>query len=1134
MKKKQDKGDFMNNILKTMRVMRICLFLSVISTSLVFSASTYSQSTKLTLNLNDVTVKEVIQTIEDQSEFIFFYQDQQIDLTRRVSIRANDKNIEEVLNKLFEGTKNIYAISDRQVVVGLSRRQAEEALASLKRITGPLENLELQQKSISGSVTDSNGLPLPGVSVIVKGTSIGTVTGADGKFLLFIPVTAEILQFSFVGMYTQEVVIEGQTTFSIVMEEETIGLDEVVAIGYGTMRRSSVTGAISRVENITLDQVPISSVGKSLQGRLAGVHISNPNNSPGQPAHIIIRGRGSISAGNDPLVVVDGFAGGSLEQLSMHDIESIEVLKDAAAAAIYGSRGSGGVIIVTTRKGKTGAPQLNFNAYAGYSIPFMYDDWAGPDEWIYWQTKNMNRWFANDGYDPSIPIFGDPRRPLAYQVNPALAEGPWSNWAEKITRLAPMQNYNLSARGGTDNVQYYVSGTYNHEEGSLLTEYYKSYTFRANIDVKVRENIKLAALLNPSFYDRREAGHSMHDLYRHPPFVSSEQNPDGSWPQGRDYWAYSTMSSASPLDRLYNTEYFRNGFSNLGELSLSYEPIKGLILKSSVSTNISFAQQDNWSGVQKLTFDGSAVDSRGINLLNENILTYHKTLKDVHEFNGLLGASYQKSTSRSNQVVAIRNSFANDIIHTVNNAQAHATSSSSSKSLWGLVSYFGRINYGYKEKYLLSASYRTDGSSRFGKDNKWGVFPALAGAWRISEEGFWQLSAINELRLRASYGVTGNMSIGNFAALGNMGTFYYTPDDVLTAGMVQTSFENRDLSWETTHSYDYGILLGLLDNRLLLNFDYYIKKTTNLLYTVSVPTITGFSSALDNIGEIENKGFEIELTTKNLTGKFTWNTSFNMARNKNQVIDLGGIPERIATNEMIYWLLRPGEPMFSYYGYKIVGIFMNSGDLEKYPKLSVNKVGDPIFQDTNKDGEITPDDRVVLGNYHPDYTMGMVNDFTWKRFDLNITMQASLGGEIQHMIQHYQMGRDNGGIRLSVVKNQFWSEDDPGDGKTPSLCRTRYQIYNYSDWYLANASFLAIRNINLGYTLPIFISQKVGINNLRIYTSITNPLVITSKEFDGVNPEGMSRYDPDSAYPGIDRGSVPLTTNISLGVNVTF
>ena len=995
---------------------------------------------------------------------------------------------------------------------------------------------DLQQKQITGVITDSQtGEGMPGVNVVVKGTNIGTMTDVNGRFSINVSDGKATLVLSFIGYISQEIPVMDRVVINVALVSDLKQLEEVVVIGYGTMKKSSVTGSIAKVENKILDQVPTSSVLKSLQGRLSGVHVINNNEQPGQSPSIIIRGRGSISGGNNPLIVIDGFPGGSLEQVSMNDIESIEVLKDASAAAIYGSRGSGGVVIVTTKKGNAGAPQLTFNSYAGFSIPHIYDDWATAEEWVYYQEKIMDRWFANDGYDPSIPHFGDPARPLAYQVNPALGEIPHTIWQKEVTQIAPIQNYNLSAKGGTNDIKYYLSATINNEDGTIKTEYYKSYSLRANVDVRINKTLQLSALLNPSYNDRRLSGQSMHDLARFPSFVPPTQNADGTWPNGRDYWSPSTMSSANPYDRLYNTENFQNEFRNLGELSLNMNLLKGLNLRSSLGSNLSYTQQDNWSGVQRINYNGSARDSRGINLVNENILNYNGTFKDAHEINVLAGASYQKSTSRSNAVVAVANSFANDIIHTLNNAQAHPTSSTSSKSQWGLVSYFGRINYAYKEKYLLSASYRLDGSSRFGKNKKWGEFPSLSAAWRINKESFMsEIPAISELRLRASYGVTGNFNIGNFAWLGTMGNSYYVPDYVLTTGMVQTSFENNNLSWEKTHSYDYGFNLGLFDNRLSFSLDYYIKRTTNLLYNISIPAATGFTSALSNIGEIENKGFEIELSTRNLKGQFQWNTIFNLARNKNQVVDLGGIPERISETEMMWFLLKPGVPMASYYGYKIVGIFMNQGDIDHYPKLPTNKPGDPIFQDTNNDGVITPADRVILGNYFPDLTIGLINDFSWKRFDMNIVIQSSLGGENYDFNQHYSMGRDNGSIRTSVVKNQFYSVDDPGDGKTPSLCRTRYTIYNYSDWYVNKASFLAVRNVNFGYRLSDDICQKIGIRNLRIYTSVTNPIVLTHPEFDGLNPEGFSLFDTDSATPGINRGSRPLNRTVTMGINITF
>ncbi|MGV3587318.1 MAG: SusC/RagA family TonB-linked outer membrane protein [Adhaeribacter sp.] len=1016
----------------------------------------------------------------------------------------------------------------------------QEATAS-SSVAAARAAVRLVDWEITGKVVSERGEALPGVTVLLKGGSVGATTDANGNFSLRVPETAGTLIFSYIGSLTKEVAFSGAGAINVTLSDDAKALQEVVVVGYGTMKKSSVTAAVAKIENKILDQVPAGRPETALVGRLAGVNIAQTRSTPGAAPLIRIRGAGSIDAGNDPLVVIDGFPGGSLGQINMNDVESIEVLKDASSAAIYGSRAAGGVIIVTTKKGQTGKPKLNFNTYYGVSKPMLHDDWVTGEEYYNYVVKYQNREFAWAGGDPSIPVWSDPRRPAQYQVNPIIKEEPQTIWQDEVLQRAPIQSYNFSVSGGTDAVKYYVSATHNGEEGILKTASYKFYGVRANVDVKVNKVINMGFLLNPSYAKRRDAGSLMVSLVKYPPFVAP-RNPDGTYPKARDYWGQNVTSQANPNGILNGTFNTSSALNNVGEAYLGLELLKGLNFRTSVGTNISSGSSDYFQAsyaTNSGSTSGSASDFRTINLLNENTLNYNRTFKDIHEVSGLLGASYQQSTSRSTSLAAVPGSFNNDIIHTLNNAIINPAGTSSYREGWGLVSYFSRLHYAFKEKYLLSGSLRADGSSRFAPDNKWGYFPSASVGWRVSQENFMQnIPAISELKLRGSYGATGNFNIGNFSYLGGITSVNYSPNNVFSKGMAQTSFGNDKLKWEKTNSYDFGVELGLFQNRINMVLDFYDKTTTDQLYNVAIPAITGFTGTLSNIGEIRNKGVELELNTKNLTGDFKWSTFFNVSRNRNEVVSLGGLQERTVTDTYgMSWLLRVGEPMFSYYGYKTIGVLQNAEEIKNTPVLAGSKPGNPKYQDVNGDNKIDPQDRVILGNFQPKLFLGMSNDFAWKNFDLNITMQASLGAKMYTFENQSYQGNVLGAMRRSLVETQWWSPVEPGDGKMPAAALSQLNFQGASDIYIENASFLSVRNLNLGYTLPVGIAEKFRMNSLRVYTSINNLLMVTDKNFHGYNPEGYTAGEIGgvNSMPGYNgNGSEPINRVFTVGLNVSF
>jgi TonB-linked SusC/RagA family outer membrane protein len=998
-----------------------------------------------------------------------------------------------------------------------------------------------QSQAITGTVRSANdNQPLPGVTVQIKGSSKGTTTDARGNYRVEGVNAGDSIFFSFIGYEKLTVPANGRKQINVNLKSRVSSLDQLVVVGYGTQKKSAFAGSVSAVQNKNLDQIPVGRIETALIGKLSGVNISTLSSAPGAAPVVTVRGMGSISAGNNPLIVIDGVPGGSLGELDMNDIQSVEVLKDASSAAIYGSRGSGGVIIVTTKKGIVGKPQFSLNAYYGVNKPILHHDWMTGKEWFNYLVRYNNREFAWKGGDTTIPIFGDPRRPGTYQVNPIVATLPQTIWQDISTQTAPIQNYNFSVRGGTPNTKYYISASYTDEEGAIKTASYKKYSFRANLSIKVNNVIDIGMELNPFYTKQRLAGSTILNLAKYPPFVSPDKM-DGRYPRTLDYVSSGFSSQASPFTFLYGRKDYRDNFTNLGRAYINLKFTNDLSLKSSIGSILNYNTSNNYDGGAgdwQVTKTGSVGHSLSINLVNENVLSYAHTFNQVHDINAILGASYQRENSQSTSVGALPNSFSNDIIETLNNAIINPSTTSSSKSQWGLISYFGRINYAYKEKYLLAASFRTDGSSRFGSDNKWGYFPSVSGAWRVSKEPFLKdVTAINELKLRASYGVTGNFNIGDFQYLGAVGNVVYSPDNETIKGIAQTSIENPALSWEKTKGLDFGLDLSLFQSRINFTFDYYDKLTEGMLYSVNIPALTGFTSTIENTGTVRNRGIDIEISTHNLTGAFQWNTSFGFSHNHNEVVDLGGVDERINTYWSMGWLLKKGVPMFSYYGYKMIGVFQNQEQIDKTPHLAGTKPGNPIIKDVNDDGKITPDsDRVVLGNAEPKYIMGLTNDFSWKGFDLSITIQASLGAKIFNGENENYQGTVNGALRRSLVKNEWWSESQPGDGKTPAASLSQLFDYNTNtDYYIENASYLNVRNVNLGYRFSK-LARYVHLDNLRAYISVSNLLIIKSKDNHAYNPEGVTRGGVSgiSSTPGFNDGSNPLTTAIVFGLNVTF
>lgn len=1045
-----------------------------------------------------------------------------------------------------------------------------------------------QQRQVKGKVTDESGAGIPDVTVSVKGTTSKTTTAGDGSFSINATGANVSLVFEHVNFGTKTVAATGNTvTVSLSRAEKQ--LDEVVVVGYGTQKRGSVTGAVSTLKNENLEERAITRVDQALVGQLAGVTVKQNTGVPGKAFSIQVRGSGSISGGNEPLYVLDGFplsvnssntsngsfsTGNPLDNINPNDIESIEVLKDAAAAAIYGSRASNGVVLITTKRGKIGKMSLNFNTYAGYNQAAKKLEMMNGDQWIEHATEIINAQYLakygsagstiNDNQAQRLARNGgafdanyilDPRWTMP--GHPGLA---FIDWQDAIERKGKMQNYEISASGGTDAVRYFVSGNYANQESFVIGVGYKAYSMRANIELNASKRLKFGLNVAPTYSITQDPGIDGKDAIFHQALSLAPVQEDtmGLYPNygknGQYVWSSTTNSPLGKLTtNVGTTKRYRTIASLYGELQV----VKGLSFRSSVNLdntdNISNGYTSyltagtlaarTFTGANNLlaATSGSYNSYRRQTFVNENTLTYSNTFAKDHSLNVLVGYSY--NFDRLDRVTMSSNGgFTSAVIQTLNAAAAVTGNTTSSQSV--LLSAFSRLQYGFQDKYLLSASIRRDGSSRFGANSQYGVFPSLSAAWVISKEAFMKNARVfSYLKLRASYGVNGNNNLGNdYASISTIGSAGYitgtTPGAVI--GQAPNVIANPDLKWEKSKTYDIGLDFGLLNNRITGSIEYYNKLNSDLLLNVPVLAVTGFASSLNNIGSVRNIGQELTLTSKNTTGKFEWSTSVNITHNKNRIVALGPgqtqiiIPNGFTVSDQI---LKVGEQLNSIYVLKVIG-FLSAKDLAsgvaKYG--SGQAEGDFKFEDYNGDGVITEADKQIVGHPNPDYTYGITNTFRYKGFDLNVLVQGQTGGSIYSQLGRAitRPGQGRSDNHPASFVNRWKSPTDQGEGRFGKA----YSTYNSpitaaTDW-LYSSDYIRVRNITLGYNLKNGLKMRF-VQGARLYLTLEN-FFGHDKYINGLNPEAANTaVSSNSAYPESgDYGGMPLAKSFIIGLNITF
>ena len=1112
---------------------------------------------RLTLQVRNQTVKTVLTSIEESVHVKFSYSPQLIQADRKVSLQANGEPLGNVLDKFLASLQLTYSVTGSQIILKQLAKPAapaEEASLPPRLITTTADRAD---ETITGTVTDEKGEGLPGVSIVVKGTQRGTSTDADGKFRLAVPDTKAVLIFSYVGYEPQEVLVNSQTNFAISLKADDKSLNEVVVIGYGTQKKADLTGAVASITAEKFKSKAAVSFGEALVGQLAGVQVQQTNGAPGgEGLTIRVRGTGSISAGSNPLYVIDGYPidGNAFSLVNPSDIESIQVLKDAASTAIYGSRGSNGVVIVTTKKGTIGAPTVSYSGF--YGVQQVGKKMAMMNSREYLQ-------FFKDGHNQAwldrAPLPGDAPHTIndpnsirekytnsSFYVIPDSFNDPANfgdiNWQDQIFRTAKTQRHELSISGGVDKTRYALSGSYTDQDGIQINSGYKRYNLRTNVNSTIGKRLDVGITVS-GFYsetnniDNGKDSPLAYALYLPP--IYPLRNPDGTYGsqvRNGDIWAGDVANPVGIAENITNFTS-KNGF--IASAYGQYELIDGLKYRISLNGTVE-NQRLKYYRPSFVDIDGSraprTADARNEtwldrNWLIEQTLNYTKTIAAKHAINLLAGYTTQKFFGDYARVNA--QNFPNDAVRNLSAGQIVGGANTEYQN--SLISYLGRVNYAYDDKYLFTASIRTDGSSKFGSNNKWGTFPSVSAGWRVSNEAFMRdVRLVSDLKLRASWGLVGNNRIGNYDAIARTSTSYYVLNGSLVNSVDPVNYPNPDLGWEKTRQVNLGFDLGLLNERIHLEADFYNSRSVDLLLNVPVPTLTGYASQLQNIGQVENKGMEYLIRTRNIVGAFKWSTDANISFNRNKVLALGpdarpiyaGAPS--AGNTFITTI---GQPIATFYGYQYDGVFKNQAELDASPHLANDHPGDPRYIDTNKDGVINASDKTFLGNNQPNFIYGLSNDFSYKRFDLNVQLTGSQGAKLfsffNRMVGIYH-GDRNGLVKL----NDRWrSETEVGAGDILRANRDPKGLQKEpSSYWVENGSFLRIRNVSLGYTLSPELVQKMRIKGLRVY--LTGQNLFTFTKYPGFDPETSSEGS------GLSRGGdylgYPAARTIIAGLNVSF
>lgn len=1148
MKKKRDDSAFLS--LKTTRIMKITAIF-ILAGILQVSAVTYAQEHRISVEVKNGTFYEVVSQIEKQSKFMFFYKSEEIDNNQRINLNVKNKLVSEILNEITKNNNLTYKITGKHIII--------TKLSS--------ENQDL--KKITGRIKDNSGEPIVGVNVVEKGTTNGAITDINGNFSIEV-VTGAVLQISYIGYNTQDIKITDKTSYNIVLKEDVEALDEIVVVGYGTMRKRDLTGAVSQLKGDEIADLPLRSASDALQGKAAGVTITSTSGTPGAMGTVRIRGVGTIND-NDPLYVVDGLPQTDIGWLNPKDIESMEVLKDASAQAIYGARAANGVILITTKKGTTGTSYkstIDFDMMVGVQNAAKTYDMLDAEGFI--KYKNM-------AYEASSkPLLDDFATPKKIETilsfldkNGGRAGTNW--WNEIKNSNAISQNYNLSLSGGLDKLRYRSSFSYMKQDGIIKSTDYERLSGRLNLDSEVYKWLSVSLNTNVIYETRRTTDEN--NAYTSTVFSALTSDPitpafrnnlidipdflynrimDGYEPTNpfSQYTGILYSNKPNPLaqtDRKGQNRW--KGLQLKNNLSADIKLFPFLSFKSSLGLDISRTSDESFlpkyylNGTDQVT---NAKVGRGVGQRDywvfENYLSYNDKFGD-HTVSTMVGTSAEKE--RYETVNASKEGLVNnDANQQIINAATKNPAASGSVSYHTMNSYFGRVFYSYADKYMITANIRRDGSSNFADKHRWGVFPSVSGGWNFREESFikdvvgdW----FSQGKFRAAWGEIGNQNISSGAYLTRYGnSTYYLLGNSMTPWLSggRTNVGNPDLRWETTRQLDFGLDLAFFNSALKFNIDYFDRKTSDMLVQVPMPAAIGLpNTPWSNAGSVKNRGFEFVLDYHGKIGNdFSYNIAGNISTYKNKVLSLGGgtnIPGKTHLGNQVNTMIEPGKPIGYFYGYKMDGVFQTQEEINNYRGGPDNTIimptaepGDLKFVDLNGDGKLGEEDRTMIGNPHPDFTFGLTLSGEYKGFDLSMFFQGSVGNDILNILK-YDIYSGTGWYNAPKdIFDKFWTGPSSTNENFAISANSRDNL-TMSEWYIENGSYVRLKNVTLGYTFPKQWVQKLTVQNLRLFVAAQNLFTITS--YSGLDPE-LGNSNP--AFMGIDMGWYPQARSFMVGLSL--
>ncbi|BDD10410.1 SusC/RagA family TonB-linked outer membrane protein [Fulvitalea axinellae] len=1032
--------------------------------------SAYAQEKKFSI-AETMHLKDLFKYITDNSEFNVFFGNEDIPKLE-VTVKVKDATVHEVLGQALKKTNLYFVVKDKQVLI---KKKA------------PAKKQE-KKRTVSGTVKDENGEGVPGASVMIKGTETGTTTDFDGKFVLEVK-DADVLQVSFVGYLKQDVQVGNRSVIDVALEPSVAELEEIVVVGYGVQKKSDLTGSVTTITPSRMEGKPNANFSQALQGALPGVTISVTSSSAeGGNTSLLLRGRNSINASNDPLIVLDGipFSGG-LSDINTADIESINVLKDASSTAIYGSRGANGVILITTKKGTEGKPTISYSGYYAVSkIGKMLDVYNGP-EYAAWKKER----------------FGVDLDPFEQEI---LDAGEWIDWQDEVTQTGVKQEHNLSIRGGTENTKYFVSGTYFGAKGIAINDEFERFNLRINLDQKIFDWLTYSTNNQLTHLDRSGLPVDIGWGYKMNPLTKKydERGSYTIYPWETDTYFKNPFQ---PTLAVNDDLSYRVITNNIFKVDMPY--VEGLSYKLNTGIEIGFREQgtywgrDTWTGVD---LGGKAETSDGIDkkYLIENIVSYVKSW-GKHNFNFTGLYSYQYEKTRINSLTA--SNFPNDVLTYYEPKLGGLVVPEVEFRSSTLLSQMGRLNYGYDDRYMATFTVRRDGYSGFGDDEKYGVFPSVALGWNIHNESFFDVEAVSNLKLRLSHGKSGNQAVGPYDNLAKMSVQNFVNGGATLPGFVPANLANDVLSWESTTTTNIGVDFGLFQGKIQGTLDVYKSNTEDLLFARSVPSSHGFTTIIDNIGETENMGIELGLKAYVLEREdFSWFANVNMSANKNKIVALEGGYDKPDDNLFI------GEPIRVNYGYVFDGVWQQGEDIAN--SAQPNAVpGDVKLKDVNGDNAIGSEDRQIQGQLDPTWTWGMENTFTYKNFSLYVFMHG-VNGVTKH--NNAKLNADSFQGRANTNVKTYWTPENPIN----SYPRNHENANIFKAKIFESANFVRVKDITLSYTLNPEVAKRFKMQNLKIYATGRNLFTIT--DWDGMDPEINGQL------------GVPLQEEYVLGVQLSF